>query len=412
MKTKTLQQFDDWETLFWPPPSLHTDKKKERSIRKNPVRGGSAAEAQDILLEEQVGKDNIQGVGVGFDKGIPKGGARSFQESIHSPSAKAGKRFQSGLSESAGRVQSMPSTTDTHAKRASYSGEERIPLGDSVRKDDEDKLDPKASMPTSLGASGTTDNNGLQNPSSSTHRFQTPPKEARILHPQSANTPLITLETPTMSNNPLLPHRPFHSAPSKVTSSAADPITPKTNFTQASNATWPRANRDMGKGHSGRGREFVAYSSTRASRLSRDDHVFVWRSNYFHRTICVFEDWFRETIIIPYIWIIIAYNIYVALSWGWRLRYGQHEAEVTKLTAIESQNNPQLNAMGVKHFEKSGKLIDKKTLLQMNEWPYISKYEGEREKEREWVEMANMLDALAQEREDMDFNNCPQQIQI
>ena len=53
---------------------------------------------------------------------------------------------------------------------------------------------------------------------------------------------------------------------------------------------------------------------------------------------------------------------------------------------------PQLNIVEVKY---SGRLIERETMLEVYEWPYISKYDREREKEREWEHMANLLDDLA-----------------
>ena len=358
--------------------------------------GGSAEESvRDVMLEGPADKDGVRGV---FDKGIPMSRKKKSQLRIQIPT-KAGSQFHSGSSESGGQVVSMPSTpiavksADTHVKKATCNKEYLIPPGNDIRKDDDPmKLNQEAAMPASPRKSDAlgTINNFLQNledASSSAPQLQTPP------NPPTVDTPVTTLETPTISENSPVPRGPFHTAPSKGTSSARYPTD------QLPGATWPRgrSKRDTEKISSNRSRGVPRNGSVYASgdarfgfgSIFRNDQILVWRSNTFYSSIRAFDDWFRDKILIPFIWIIIAYNIYLVFSWGWRARYGQYEAGAARM-------KPQLNTAEVKH---SGRLIEKETMLEMYEWPYISKYDREREKEREWEDMANLLDALARERE-------------
>ena len=333
--------------------------------------GGSAEESfRDVMLEELPDKGGVRG---DLNKGIPMSRAKTSQDSIQIPT-KASSKFRSSSSKSGGQVLSMPSSPITvksanpHVKKASCNEEDHIQPGNDI----------------------AIDNNFLQNvedSSSPAPQLKTPP------NPPSVDTPVTTLETPTISENSSVPHGPFHTAPSKGASSARYPTD------QLPGATWPRVrfNRDTEEISSNRSRGVPRNGSVYASgdarfgfgSIFRNDQILVWRSNTFYSSIRAFDDWFRDRILIPFIWIIIAYNIFLVLSWGWRARYGQYEAGAATV-------KPQMNTAEVKH---SGKLMERGTLLEIYEWPYISKYDREREKQREWEDMANLLDALAQERE-------------
>jgi len=131
----------------------------------------------------------------------------------------------------------------------------------------------------------------------------------------------------------------------------------------------------------------------------RDNLTFVLQKTNVYSNLDAFEHWVWERILTPFIVIVALYNSLLVCSLAWEWRYGSYEAKAAEAHTRQAPLRQDFNFDDSKGF-RSGKLRERRSMRELDEdWPPLSTYEREREKELEWDKMAYLLELLADDRD-------------
>lgn len=124
----------------------------------------------------------------------------------------------------------------------------------------------------------------------------------------------------------------------------------------------------------------------------RDNIAFVLQKKKVYSNLKAFERWVWERILTPFIVIVVLYNALLVCWLAWEWRYGSYEAKVAEAHAEKATSRQDFSLHAHKGF-RSGKLRERPNIRELDEdWPPLSSYEREREKELEWDKMAYLLE--------------------